>query len=311
MKSVYLAARFDRKAEMKELSLRIKELGVKVTSRWLDEESAPLGKRKYEQFLTDTAQIDADDVKAADTLIRFSDDLSTLAIPSRWGTGSRLEECGMAHAWSKQIIIVGPRQSLFDRFPQRIHVRDAADLLKYIEHDVLLTKAREAYAARKAKNPERLKQKNHERDEKKLGRKIQPREEYLSGIRKPPEHLARVAKEAAQRYRHGSDIKSQAFRDLVNSRHADLKLEVLSYYGPNEELGCCWPNCETKDIDILTIDHVNNDGAAHRKRVKGMTSYRLYGWIKAQGFPEGFQTLCWNHQWKKEITHTKRRGSDD
>ncbi|MGD0331547.1 MAG: hypothetical protein ABSB40_14075, partial [Nitrososphaeria archaeon] len=70
MKKVYLAAAFWRKEEMKELSLRIKELGVKVTSRWLDEEPLPEGKIKRKRFLENTAAMDANDVFAADTLIR-------------------------------------------------------------------------------------------------------------------------------------------------------------------------------------------------------------------------------------------------
>jgi hypothetical protein len=136
MKSVYLAAAFHRKEEMKELSLLIKELGVKVTSRWLDEDQAPEGPIRLNRFLRDTAQMDANDVKAADTLIRFSDDLSTSTIPSQWGTGSRMEECGMAHAWGKRIIIVGGKQSLFDRFPERVHVKDKHELLNYIRREM-------------------------------------------------------------------------------------------------------------------------------------------------------------------------------
>jgi hypothetical protein len=132
MKSVYLAAAFWRKKEMKKLSLEIKKLGVKVTSRWLDEEPLPEGKIKRKRFLQNTAAMDANDVFAADTLIRFSDDLSTKTVPSNWCTCSRMEETGFAHAWGKQIIVVGPLQSLFDRFPQRIILKDAAELLRYI-----------------------------------------------------------------------------------------------------------------------------------------------------------------------------------
>ncbi len=129
---VYLAARFDRKDEMKALSLLLAEIGVECTSRWLDEAPSPLGQKNRERFLTDTAQIDADDVFAADTLIRFSDDLSKRVVPSRWCTSSRMEETGMAHAWGKKIIIVGGKQSLFDRFTNRVHVQDVAALLKYL-----------------------------------------------------------------------------------------------------------------------------------------------------------------------------------
>jgi predicted metal-dependent HD superfamily phosphohydrolase len=129
---VYLAARFDRKDEMKALSLLLNELGIECTSRWLDEKTAPKGKKNYERFITNTAQIDADDVYAADTLIRFSDDLSTTKVPSRWCTSSRFEETGMAYAWGKKIIIVGGHQSLFDRFQNRVHVQGTAELLRYL-----------------------------------------------------------------------------------------------------------------------------------------------------------------------------------
>jgi hypothetical protein len=133
MKSVYLAAAFHRKEEMKDISLKIAALGVEITSRWLDEEPAPAGPIKLKRFLLDTADMDAADVKRAHTLIRFSDDLSTPTVPSGWCTAARMEETGMAHAWGKQIIIVGGIQSLFDRFPQRVHVKDVDALLAYIK----------------------------------------------------------------------------------------------------------------------------------------------------------------------------------
>jgi hypothetical protein len=43
-----------------------------------------------------------------------------------------MEETGFAHAWGKQIIIVGAIQSLFDRFPQRIILKNTDELLEYI-----------------------------------------------------------------------------------------------------------------------------------------------------------------------------------
>jgi hypothetical protein len=130
---IYLAARFDRKDEMKKLSLIILSLGIGVTSRWLDEEPSPSSEGAKERFLMDTAQMDADDVFAADILVRFSDDLSTPTIPSGWCTASRMEETGMAHAWGKRIVIVGGKQSLFDRFSNRIHVQDVTELLDQLQ----------------------------------------------------------------------------------------------------------------------------------------------------------------------------------
>ena len=82
--------------------------------------------------------------------------------------------------------------------------------------------------------------------------------------------------------------------------NANLKLEVLSHYSPDGILRCTF--CEIVDIDMLTLDHVNDDGCKDRhpsgKRRGGVTMYQH---IKALGFPPGYQTLCANHQLKKEI----------
>ena len=133
MKSVYLSAAFHRKEEMKEISLKIAALGVHITSRWLEEDPAPIGKRSRDHFKVETAQKDADDVHAADTVIRFSDDLSTPTVPSLWCTCSRMEETGMAYAWGKKIIIVGGVQNIFDNLPERVHVKNVDALFTYIK----------------------------------------------------------------------------------------------------------------------------------------------------------------------------------
>ncbi len=80
------------------------------------------------------------------------------------------------------------------------------------------------------------------------------------------------------------------------------KFEVLSHYSPDGILGCCWEGCTITDIDMLSLDHVNDDGAEHRRSIKSKntTSY-IYRWVRANGYPEGFQTLCMNHQFKKKI----------
>lgn len=43
--------------------------------------------------------------------------------------------------------------------------------------------------------------------------------------------------------------------------------------------------------EFLEIDHVNNDGADHRRETGYTTIYR---WLISHDFPEGFQTLCSN-----------------
>jgi hypothetical protein len=58
---------------------------------------------------------------------------------------------------------------------------------------------------------------------------------------------------------------------------------VLDHYG--RSCRCC------SVTEQLTIDHVNGDGAEHRKTVNGA---QLYRWLVENDFPEGFQTLCFN-----------------
>jgi hypothetical protein len=52
----------------------------------------------------------------------------------------------------------------------------------------------------------------------------------------------------------------------------------------------------------LTIDHINNDGWAERKKHRtGKTGGAVYHRLRHKKFPTGYQTLCMNHQLKKEI----------
>jgi len=56
---------------------------------------------------------------------------------------------------------------------------------------------------------------------------------------------------------------------------------------------------------MLTLDHVNDDGAQFRialyKTNQGRSGQRAYRWIVKNNFPPGFQCLCWNHQWAKQL----------
>lgn len=110
---------------MIEVSKAVQALGYEDVSRWLILEEGP---KPSESTLRDRAGLDKADVYACDILIRFSDDLSTDTIPSRWGTASRFEETGMAQALGKTIIVVGGNQSLFDRLESRIHVPNKLSL---------------------------------------------------------------------------------------------------------------------------------------------------------------------------------------
>jgi hypothetical protein len=46
-------------------------------------------------------------------------------------------------------------------------------------------------------------------------------------------------------------------------------------------------------LRFLTVDHINNDGAEHRRKI-GAGICSLYWWLKKNHFPDGFQILCYN-----------------
>lgn len=88
---------------------------------------------------------------------------------------------------------------------------------------------------------------------------------------------------------------------------AALKVTVLTHYGPSGTLGCCWEYCAIKDVDMLTLDHTNNDGCKHLNHTgKRYVGNSLYRWARHNNYPEGFQTLCGSHQLKKFVVHSKK-----
>lgn len=67
-----------------------------------------------------------------------------------------------------------------------------------------------------------------------------------------------------------------------------LRSEVLRAYG-GENLGCrC---CGEQGSSFLTLDHVDNGGRAHRRR---LGNQGVYHELRRQKYPSGFQVLCFN-----------------
>lgn len=95
--------------------------------------------------------------------------------------------------------------------------------------------------------------------------------------------------------------------DAVRRRYGQkVKQEALSHYGKDGRVRCCWHGCFVIDIDMLSIDHIADNGKTHRK--SGATSgIGFYACLRKEGWPEGYQTLCANHQIKKEILRRRNK----
>lgn len=86
-----------------------------------------------------------------------------------------------------------------------------------------------------------------------------------------------------------------AARETV--RRGKIRQDVFMAYG-----GFVCVCCGEKGPMFLTIDHINNDGANHRRELKakiGNGGAAFFYWLKQNKFPKGFQVLCRNCNWGK------------
>lgn len=114
-------------------------------------------------------------------------------------------------------------------------------------------------------------------------------------------------KESYQRHRAQrlADVKGYRDRDPEKSKAAISKsnkaryqrMKVKAFEVLGDKCACCG---ESNPI-FLTIDHIHNDGAEHRKII-GKGAFGIYGWLERNGWPtEGLQILCWNCNMGKRI----------
>jgi len=82
----------------------------------------------------------------------------------------------------------------------------------------------------------------------------------------------------------------------------ELKRIAIDYYSKGKN--CC-AVCGFSDSRALTIDHIDNNGHAHRKTF----STTINAWLRTHKYPEGFQVLCCNCNWIKEVERRKLSSS--
>lgn len=85
-----------------------------------------------------------------------------------------------------------------------------------------------------------------------------------------------------------------------------LKMQVFNAYG-----GPVCACCGEKRVEFLSVDHIHNDGAVHR-RIIGPS--KLYRHLRKHGYPPGYQILCMNCNFAKSrfgmCPHEKEAGRD-
>lgn len=93
-------------------------------------------------------------------------------------------------------------------------------------------------------------------------------------------------------YAPGSEAHTNKLQYLRDYRQ-QVKEQVFAHYG--KQCACCG---EDEPI-FLTLDHMNNDGADHRRELlpgtpRGASADAVWRWVVKNDFPDTFQILCFN-----------------
>jgi hypothetical protein len=115
---VYLMARYSRRFEMRDYARQLQAVGCEITSRWIwggHELAQRVGRNGAFYAHRRFAEEDWADLSAADCCIAFTEPGGEL---NGGGRGGRHVELGIALAWGKRVIVVGPRENLFYFLPQ-------------------------------------------------------------------------------------------------------------------------------------------------------------------------------------------------
>jgi hypothetical protein len=114
---------------------------------------------------------------------------------------------------------------------------------------------------------------------------------YLTHKEQAKARNRRNAAKRKEKFRNNID----GYRDkrLAESRqsHYRIRLDVLQHYGGNPPKCAC---CGEANLSFLTIDHINGGGVQHRKTIHVRSGTGFFCWLRRNGYPEGFQVLCFN-----------------
>ncbi len=90
--------------------------------------------------------------------------------------------------------------------------------------------------------------------------------------------------------RRWREANRERYRSSARRCAQNLKYAAMSFYSRSAIPFC---NCCGETLpEFLTIHHINNNGAAHRRKDKSANT--IYRWLKQHNYPPGFSVLCWN-----------------
>jgi hypothetical protein len=114
---------------------------------------------------------------------------------------------------------------------------------------------------------------------------------YLTHKKEAQERNRRNMAKRKEKYHNNTN----GYRDKRNKQsresHQRKRLEVLQHYGGIPPKCAC---CGEANLPFLTVDHVNGGGVQHRKSIHVRSGTGFFLWLRRNGYPAGFQVLCFN-----------------
>lgn len=96
-------------------------------------------------------------------------------------------------------------------------------------------------------------------------------------------------------------MREASANGLYRNQRRMARLDMLQHYGGSPPKCAC---CGEAGLPFLTMDHINNDGAAHGRRLgfrrNGISTMALWYDLRRRGWPLDMQVLCYNCNCAKE-----------
>lgn len=117
---LYIAGRYSRRDEFREIAKLLRSRGFFITSGWLNENAdlhhklgdTIAGEQDVATFYLRTAIMDCEDIQAADAILFFAED-PHIGTPR----GGRHVEFGYALGTGKRLFVVGDEENIFHYLP--------------------------------------------------------------------------------------------------------------------------------------------------------------------------------------------------
>ena len=110
--------------------------------------------------------------------------------------------------------------------------------------------------------------------------------------KKAQQYYLKNSKKLKQRSRLWKKRNKEKVIEMSKRYRAELKIQALKAYSNNEKIKCIC--CRETEIDFLCLDHINNDGTKHRKKLGIRGSREFCVWLIKNNFPKDIQVLCYN-----------------